>query len=214
MKRIIVGLLLLAGCLSISAGPADTQEETLVTAKSRFSLNAGFVSDFTGGQGYSACITSATFLGDSPWYYGFGSLFGECITTKENFFETGIVLGYSGTLDSANLSYDLFFDFLVTGGRISAETSLYQAEAPALHLGISLGFPASSPIDAAITIAPVIRPYNLQTQSWDFSRSYITLGIALQMKSKFLGYQQPWQTAVRELQKENTKSIEDKRELL
>ena len=157
-----------------------------------FSLHVGFASDLNGGQGYSVFIKSATFFEESPFYYGFGSLFGDFSTTKENFFETGVLVGYNGNLGDTNLYYDLFLDFLITGGRINKETSLYQAEAPALHMGLSLGFPASSDIDGALSIAPVIRPYNLQTQTWDFSRSYINLSLSLQVKSFFLVERQSW----------------------
>ncbi len=90
------------------------------------------------------------------------------------------------------MDLDLFLDFLVIGGRIEQETLLYRAEAPALHLGISLGFPASSDVDGAATIAPVIRPYNLQSGVWDFSRSYINFSFALRFKSFSLREHHSW----------------------
>lgn len=195
MKRLMVSILLILICFGIFAQTPKISTENLETSKSMFSLNVGFASDLNNGQGYSVFIKSATFIGESPFYYGFGSLVGEFVNTKENFFETGIFVGFTGDIGNSNLYYDLFLDFLITGGRINQETSLYQAEAPALHLGLSLGFPASSDIDGALSIAPVIRPYNLQTQTWDFSKSYINLSFSLQVKSFFIGERQNWQDA-------------------
>ncbi len=157
-----------------------------------FSLNAGYAADLSGSQGYSAFIKSSTFIGESPFYYGFGSLLGVFSNTDESFFETGILIGYTRDIEDTELYYDLFLDLLVTGGRINTVTSLYQAEAPALHLGMSLGFPSSSNIDGAISIAPVIRPYDLKTGLWDYSRSYINLSINLSLKSLILAKQIPW----------------------
>jgi hypothetical protein len=192
MKKLLVSVLFVLSCFGLFSQTLETNTENWETSKSMFSLHVGFASDLNGGQGYSVFIKSATFFGEGPFYYGFGSLVGDFSTTKESFFETGILVGYNGDLSNSNLYYDLFLDFLITGGRINQETSLYQAEAPALHLGLSLGFPASSDIDGALSIAPVIRPYNMQTQTWDFSRSYINLSLSLQVKSFFLGERQSW----------------------
>ena len=72
---------------------------------------------------------------------------------------------------------------------------MYRAEAPALHLGLTLGFSASSDFDGAVSIAPVIRPYDLQTETWDFSRSYINLSFSLRFKSYALVEQHHWKEA-------------------
>ena len=192
MKKIIALIMLAAACFSVSAENTENTGSVLETARSIFSVDVGFVNDGQGGLGYAGFIKSATFIEDSPFYYGFGSLFGGFTTLKENFFETGLLIGYNRNLGNTGLDVDLFMDFLVTGGRISQETLKYQAEAPALHTGISLGFPALSNIDCALSVAPVIRPYNLQTKTWDFSRSYINLSIALRFKSYALVEQRHW----------------------
>lgn len=46
--------------------------------------------------------------------------------------------------------------------------------------------------DAITTTAPVIRPYNIQNRTWDFSRSYINLSFALRFKSYSLREQHSW----------------------
>ncbi len=174
---------------------SQTQEVKLhgfETSRGVFSLDVGLVTDLDGSSGYSACIKSVSFAGESPFYYGFGSLLGTFSNTKMSFFETGLIIGYTKGIEDSNLYYDVFLDFLVTGGRIDAATSLYQAEAPALHLGLSLGFPASSNIDGALSIGPVIRPYNLKAKEWDFSRSYINFSLTIHFKSSTFGKKVPW----------------------
>lgn len=193
MKRLTVSVLLIICCTILYSQPQDTDPSSLEISRSMFSLSAGYAADLSGGQGYSAFIKSSTFIGESPFYYGFGSLLGVFSNTEESFFETGVLIGYTKDIEGTNLYYDLFLDLLVTGGRITNTTSLYQSEAPALHLGMSLGFPASSDIDGSISIAPVIRPYNQKTGLWDFSRSYINLSLNLNMKSMILGKQIPWE---------------------
>ena len=193
MKRIITLITIAAICFTAFAEDAITPMES---AKSIFSLNVGFVSDGHNSHGYGVFIKSASFLGSGPFYYGFGSLLGGFVTTKENFFETGVLIGYNSILGSSNLDLDIFLDFLITGGRINQETNIYQAEAPALHVGLSLGFPALSDVDGAITIAPVIRPYNMQTGAWDFSRSYINLSLALRFKSYSLREKHSWSESI------------------
>ena len=192
MKRSTVLVLLIICSTLLYAMPQEIDPGSLQSSRSMFSLSAGYAASLSGAQGYSACIKSSSFIGESPFYYGFASLLGMFSTTDESFFETGVLFGYTGEINDTNLYYDLFFDLLVTGGRINNTTSTYQAEAPALHLGMALGFPASSDIDGAISIAPVIRPYNQQTGLWDFSRSYINLGVTFNMKSLIVGKQLPW----------------------
>ena len=192
MKRLLVTMLLAASFSVLFSQSQEASSVSFETSRSIFSLNVGFAGDLNGSRGYSVFIKSAAFINESPFYYGFGSLFGEFSNTKESFFETGILIGYNSEKSDSNLYYDLFLDLIVTGGRIDNETSLFQAEAPAVHAGFSLGFPASSNIDGALSIAPVIRPYNLNTGVWDFSRSYINLGITLRSKSFFIGRTMPW----------------------
>ena len=196
MKKIIVLFVLSAACFSVFAEEAGHTGSDLVGARSVFSVDAGCVSDGRDGLGYVGFIKSATFLNDSPFYYGFGSLFGGFITTGENFFETGLLAGYSRNLGETGFDLDFFLDFLVTGGRISQETLLYRSEAPALHMGLTLGFSAFSDIDCAVSLAPVIRPYNLQAGTWDFSRSYIILSFALRFKSYALVEQRRWAESI------------------
>jgi hypothetical protein len=192
MKRFIALIIIAAVCFTVIAEEVDNKITSLESERSIISLNVGFVSDGYDSHGYGVFIKSASFFSDGPFYYGFGSLFGSFVTTKEAFFETGFLVGYNKILDNTELDFDLFLDILVTGGRINQETLIYQAEAPALHFGLSLGFPASLDIDGAISIAPVIRPYNIQTRTWDFSRSYINLSFALRFKSYSLREQHPW----------------------
>lgn len=119
-------------------------------------------------------------------------MFGDLVTIKENFFETGLFMGYHDFIGDSGLDFDVFLDVIVTGGRINHETNSYRAEAPALHPGISIGFPAMSDIDAALTFAPVIRPYNAASGSWDFSSSYLNASIALRVKSYAEIKKLPW----------------------
>ncbi len=192
MKRLMVSLLLIMSCSLLFSQTQETNSTNFETSRSMFSLDVGVAGDLNGGLGYSAFIKSATGIKDTPFYYGFGSLLGQFLTTHESFFETGVLIGYTREIEDTNLYYDLFLDFLITGGRIHSDTSLYQAEAPALHLGMSIGFPSSSDIDGALSLAPVIRPYNLKTGAWDFSRSYINLSLTFRMKSLTYGKQLPW----------------------
>jgi hypothetical protein len=166
--------------------------QQLIPNRSIMAVNVGFVSDGNNSHGYGVFLKSASFSDNGPFYYGFGSMFGSFVSTKETFFETGLLIGYNKILDNTVFDVDVFFDFLVTGGRINQETMTYQAEAPALHLGLSMGFSALSDFDGAVTIAPVIRPYNMQTRAWDFSRTYINLSFALRFKSYSLREQHSW----------------------
>ncbi len=192
MKRLLVSMLLVVSCSVLFSQTQEISIDSFETTRSMFSLDAGLAADVSGGKGYSVFIKSAAYIGNRPFYYGFGSLLGTFTNTRESFFDTGLLFGYTNEIDDSNLYYDLFLDLLITGGRINSETSLYQAEAPALHLGFSLGFPASSNIDGALSISPVIRPYNLTTREWDFSRSYINLGLTLHIKSLVFGKKIPW----------------------
>jgi hypothetical protein len=196
--RISIAMMVFA-VVCVTAGFAVDSEPlgtTLEPARSIFSIDVGFASDGHDAHGYAGFIKSATFLNEGPLYYGFGSLFGTFVTTGEAFFETGLLVGYNRNLGESGLALDLFLDLLATGGRINQETSSYQAEAPALHLGLSLAFPAYSDIDCAISIAPVIRPYNLQDRTWDFSRSYVNVSLALRLKSYALVEQRRWSESI------------------
>jgi hypothetical protein len=196
MKRFITLIMIAVVSFTVIAEETENRIATLKPAKSIFSLNVGLVSDGYDNQGYGVFIKSASFIGDGPFYYGFGSLFGSFVTANEAFFETGILVGYNKIIENTDLDLDLFLDLLVTGGRINLETQIYQAEAPALHAGLSLGFPATSDIDGAVTIAPVLRPYNMQIGTWDFSRSYINLSFTLRFKSYSLIEQHSWSDSI------------------
>ena len=196
MKIGIALVMFAAACFTVFARDAEPSGTALEPARSVFSMDVGFVSDGHEGHGYAGFIKSATFLDQGPFYYGFGSLFGNFATTGEAFFETGLLVGYKRILGDTGLDIDVTLDLLVTGGRINQETLMYQAEAPALHLGLSMGFFALSDIDCAISIAPVIRPYNLQAKTWDFSRSYIILSFALRIKSYALVERHPWSESI------------------
>ncbi len=202
MKRKTVSVLFIICCTLLYSQPQETEVDQFEISRSIFSLNAGYAFDLSGAQGYSAFFKSSTFIGESPFYYGFGSLLGGFTNIEESFFETGIHVGHTQVIEETNLFYDIFLDFLIIGGRVSNTTSVYRAEAPALHLGMSLGFPASSDIDGAITIAPVIRPYDIHTGLWDFSRSYFNLSLNLNIKSRILAKKIPWKESYAEVQKE------------
>ena len=196
MKISIALIMLAAACFTVSAGDAEPSGASLEPARSVFSVDVGFVSDGHDGRGYAGFIKSATFLDDGPFYYGFGSLFGSFVTTGEAFFETGLLVGYNRNLGDTGLDIDAFLDLLITGGRINPEAGTYRGEAPALHMGLSLGFFALSDIACALSVAPVIRPYNLQTEAWDFSRSYINFSFALRLKSYALVEQHRWSESI------------------
>ena len=192
MKRFVVVVVMALTCYSISAQVYEENLSVVVPKKSMFSIDIGYATDGQAGHGYGAFIKSSSFFGDSPVYYGFGSMFGDFITIKENFFETGLLIGYNDVIGETGLDYDLFLDFLITGGRINQETSSFRAEAPALHAGLSIGFPADSSIDGALSVASVIRPYNALTGEWEFSRSYFYLGLSLRTKSYMEAKELPW----------------------
>ena len=196
MKISIALVMFAAVCFTVSAGDAEPSGTTLEPSKSIFSMDVGFVSDGHDGSGYAGFIKSATFLDQGPFYYGFGSLFGNFATTGEAFFETGLLVGYNQVLGNTGLDIDIFLDLLATGGRINQETLMYQAEAPALHLGLSMGFFALSDFDCAISVAPVIRPYNLQNGTWDLSRSYVILSLSLRFKSFALVERHRWSESI------------------
>ncbi len=183
MKRFITTLILVLTCSIVSAQDVG---------KSIFSVDVGYAGDGRSGHGYGVFIKSSSFIGNGPVYYGFGSMFGDFITIKENFFETGLFIGYNDFIGDTGLDFDIFLDIIATGGRINQETKIYRAEAPALHPGVSLGFPAMSDLDGAITFAPVIRPYNALTGEWDFSRSYFNVSLALSLKSYTEVIKRPW----------------------
>ena len=190
MKRFIA--LMMIAVVSFTVIAEEAERTALNSERSILALNVGIVSNGDDSHGYGVFIKSVSFTGDGPFYYGFGSLFGSFVTTKEAFFETGLLIGYNKLIANTELDFDLFFDFLLAGGRINQETMTYRAEAPALHMGLSLGFPALSDTDGAITIAPVIRPYNTETKTWNFSRSYINLSFTLRFKSYSLREQHSW----------------------
>lgn len=192
MKRFAVILMVALFCSIIYAQEVEGGRTALSLGKSIFSIDVGFASDGRSGHGYGMFIKSTSFVGGSPVYYGFGSIFGEFTTIKENFFETGFFIGYNDFIGETELDFDIFLDVIATGGRISQETMSYRGEAPALHPGVSLGFPASSDIDGALTFAPVIRPYNALTGEWDFSRSYFTATLAIRFKSFAEMKKLPW----------------------
>lgn len=192
MKRFIAILVIAMTCSIISAQEIKENADTSLPSKSIFSVDLGWASDGRTGHGYGVFIKSSSFIGESPVYYGFGSVFGDFITLKENFFETGVFLGYNDFIGDTGLDFDVFIDLLITGGRINKETSSYRSEAPALHTGVALGFPAASDIDGAITFAPVIRPYNSQTGEWDFTRSYFNLSLSIRLKSYMEVKKLPW----------------------
>ena len=192
MKRFITILIIALTCSMVSAQDNDRGKTPSEIGKSIFSIDVGYTSDGRTGHGYGVFIKSSTFIGESPLYYGFGSVFGDFITIKENFFETGVFVGYNDFIGDTGLDFDVFLDIFITGGRINHETKSYRSEAPALHTGISLGFPAASNIDGALTFAPVIRPYNSLTGEWDFSRSYFNISLALRFKSYMEVKKLPW----------------------
>ncbi|MBI9104630.1 MAG: hypothetical protein JEY99_19595 [Spirochaetales bacterium] len=183
MKRFFVMFLIVLACSIVNAQDLEGSEAGPVISKSIFSIDVGYVGDGGTGHGYAVFIKSSSFIGEGPVYYGFGSLCGGFITTKETFFETGLFIGYNDFIGTTGLDFDIFLDLIVTGGRIYQETNSYRGEAPAIHTGFSLGFPATSDIDGALTLAPVIRPYNSLTGEWDFSRSYLTASFAIRFKS-------------------------------
>jgi hypothetical protein len=192
MKISIVFLMLAATCLAAYADDNEAAATGMVPARSIFSMDVGLVSDGHDGLGYVGFLRSTNFVDGSPIYYGFGSLFGGFVTTEETFFETGLLVGYHRNLGDTGLDIDAFLDLLITGGRIDNATLLYRAEAPAIHAGLSIGFFASSDVGCALTVAPVIRPYDLQTRSWNFSRSYVSISLALRLKSYALVEERPW----------------------
>ncbi len=192
MKRFTVSVLLILCFTLLYSQPLDTEAGSPKISRSRFSVHAGYAAELSGAQGYSVFLKSSTFIGESPFYYGFGSLIGGFSQTEESFFETGVLFGFTGDIEDTNLYYDLCFDLLPFGGRINNTTSIYQGEAPALHLGMTLGMPTSSNFDWAISIAPVIRPYDRESELWNFSRSYINLGLNFSMKSRKLATSIPW----------------------
>ena len=196
MKISITLIMFAAVCFTVFAADAELSRAALEPAKSTFSIDVGFVTDGDGGRGYAGFMKSATFLNQGPFYYGFGSLFGSFATTGEAFFETGLMVGYNRVLGNTGLDIDITLDLLATGGRISQETQMYRAEAPALHLGLSMGFFALSDIDCSLSVAPVIRPYNLQAKTWDFSRSYLILSLALRLKSYALVERHRWSESI------------------
>ena len=191
MRRFIVIICIAIGSI-LWAKEFQTEETGSALKKSIFSIETGIATDGKTGHGYSVFIKSSSFIGDSLIYYGFSSLFGSFITTQETFFETGLLLGYHNLLGPLGIDFDAFLDFIITGGRINQESAVYRGEAPAIHLGLSLGLPASSNIDGALTVAPVLRPYNMKTGEWDFSRSYFTAGFALRFKSYAEVKKLPW----------------------
>lgn len=192
MKRFITIFIVALTCSIVSAQEVKESKTDSESGKSIFSVDVGYASDGRSGQGYGVFIKSSSFIGEGPVYYGFGSMFGEFITAKENFFETGLFIGYNDFIGDSGFDFDIFLDLLVTGGRINQETKSYRGEAPALHTGISLGFPAWSDIDGALTLAPVIRPYNSLTGEWDFSRSYFMASFAIRLKSNMEIKKLPW----------------------
>lgn len=193
MKTIAAVLFLSLLSFSLFAGDEGASGTELEPVRGIFSVDAGMVHDGRDGAGYAGFIKSLTFLDNGPFYYGFASLFGSFTTAGEDFFESGLLVGYKRDLGKSGLDLDIFLDLLLIGGRINQETLTYRGEAPALHLGLSLGFPTFSNIDGALSVAPVIRPYNLHSGSWDFSGSYLVLSLSLRFKSFMLIEKHNWE---------------------
>lgn len=207
MRRICIVFLFTVSCSLLFSTGIEAHESSCTYSRNMLSVHVGYAADLAGGQGYSAFISSSSFISSSPFYYGFSSLLGSFPNTDESLFETGVLIGYVDDIGGTDLYYDLFFDLLLTGGRITGGTSAYRAEAPALHLGASLGFPASSGIDGSVSIAPVIRPYDKQSGLWDFSRSYLNLSVNIRMKSLSETRTVPWEDFPETPSSKNVESI-------
>jgi hypothetical protein len=192
MRIILILFITAAFSFGVFAEESGNGKSVQKPVKSIFSLDAGYAGNGAGGHGYAVFLKTAKFLNEKPYYLGFGSLFGEFSTIGEIFFETGVLVGYSKNLGTSGWDIDVYLDFLLTGGRIEKETMIFRSEAPALHAGISLGFPTFLGMDGALWAAPVIRPYDARSGTWDFSRSYVSIGFSLRLKSFALIEQRPW----------------------
>jgi hypothetical protein len=167
-------------------------EDARVPSRSILSIDAGYAGDGHGGHGFGFFIKSASYIGTTPFYFGFGSISGSFATINEAFFETGLMAGYAGQIGLTGSGFDLFIDLLPFGGRVAMTTMLFRQEAPAVHLGASLAFPAGEDMDATISIAPVLRPYDSSAGEWNFSRSYVMVSLALRFKSYLLVERRSW----------------------
>lgn len=161
-----------------------------VPIKSIFSLSAGYTSDYGDHKGWSLFIKSMSFLGKSPWYYGFGSTTGAVGT--DSIFETSFLAGWNSSVGGTDLGLDACLNIVLFGGRVNGETMIFRAEAPAFQPMLGLSIPANASLDVQLTAAPLIRPYDLLNGRWDFSRSYLTFSFSLRFKNYLEAEILPW----------------------
>jgi len=162
---------------------AEEPTNRLSPVKSMMSFDTGYATDGQAGQGIVGCFKSMTFFGRSDFYWGFTSIFGSFTSTGQTLTETGLLFGCSGPIAATDIGFDLSLNVIPFGGRVDTRTTTWQSDAPAIQPSVGFSVPYSSDFGVQVGFAPVVRPYNLQTGRWDFSRSYFIFSLAVELRS-------------------------------
>ncbi len=160
----------------------EESSEKPIPVKSITSLEAGFVTDGGSARGIVGNFKTISFFGLSDFYWGFSSIFGSFISTDESITENGLLVGFQREIPGTDIGLDLSLGVLLFGGRI-VDSDHWQTDAPAIQPCIGFSIPFSSDFGVKASFAPVIRPYNLDTGEWEFSRSYIMCSLSLELRS-------------------------------
>jgi hypothetical protein len=149
--------------------------------RSKMSLSAGLAFDGGPDIGYSYMMKTSSFIGRSPFLWGFNSasgLFGSKLA-----FESGLHAGIGGALLGDHLGGEASVG-LGFGGSVDTSSQRYESKAPAALVGLALAFPYRADWDLALHFEAFIRPYDQSTSSWGFGDSYCCLYVALDLKSR------------------------------
>jgi hypothetical protein len=183
-KRILLAFIAAAASMTFATA-ASAEDETRpepVPVRSITSLEAGYATDGGSARGIAGNFKTVSFIGASDFYWGFTSMFGYFVSTKESLTENGVVLGFQRPIPGTDVGMDLSLGLLLFGGRID-DSDHWQADAPAVQPSLGFSVPFSSELGVKAFFAPVIRPYNLDTGEWEFSRSYLVCSLSLEYRS-------------------------------
>lgn len=157
--------------------------------RSTMSLSAGLTFDGGSDAGFSYMMMTSSFIGDSPFCWGFNSVSGKL--GPDIFFESGAQAGIGGPLLGRSLGGEarLGLDF---GGRVDASSLRYESEAPAVLLGLALSFPYAEDWGLGLHFDAFVRPYDLTASRWDFRGSYCSLYLSLGLKRRMEARPTKW----------------------
>ncbi len=178
---IVIAVIASMACITGVFADEKSPEEP-IPVKSITSLEAGYVTDGGSANGIVGNFKTISFFGLSDFYWGFSSIFGRFISTKEDITENGVLFGFQRSIPGTDVGLDLSLGVLLFGGRID-DSDHWTADAPAIQPSIGFSIPFSSDFGVKASFAPVIRPYDLDDGEWNFSRSYLVCSLSLEYRS-------------------------------